>query len=85
MSMLVDVADSPSSGASSDNNAILRALIEAGCLRTALFPITDAPAVNQALASGIGACIEVLLGGTVDQTRFQPTRARGVVRLLSRG
>jgi microcystin degradation protein MlrC len=83
--VLVDAADAPSSGASGDSNAILRALIEAGCRRTALLPMVDAPAVHQAFAAGVGAYIEVPLGGTVDPTRFQPVHVPGVVRLLFDG
>ena len=82
--VLVDAADATSSGAPGDSNAILRALIESGCRRTALIPIVDQPAVDTAFRAGVGAEITVPLGGTLDP-RFTPVRVTGRVRLLSDG
>ncbi len=83
--VLIDAADATSSGASGDSNAILRALIEGGYTGSALFPIVDAPAVEAAMAAGIGATIEVTLGGTLDPDRFPPLPVEATVRLLSDG
>ena len=82
--VLVDAADATSSGAPGDSNAILRALIESGCRRTALIPIVDQPAVDTAFRAGVGAEVTVPLGGTLDP-RFTPVRVTGRVRLLSDG
>ena len=83
--VLVDAADATSSGASGDSNAVLAALLAARCSRTVLLPIVDAPAVDAALAAGIGATIHTKLGGTVDPARFQPIAVGAVVRSLSDG
>jgi microcystin degradation protein MlrC len=82
--VLVDAADATSSGAPGDSNAILRALIDIGCQRTALIPIVDQPAVDTAFRAGVGAEVTVPLGGTLDP-RFVPVRVTGKVRLLSDG
>jgi microcystin degradation protein MlrC len=83
--VLIDAADATSSGASGDSNAILRGLIEGGYRGSALFPIVDAPAVEQAMAAGIGASINVRLGGTLDPARFDPLTVDARVRLLCDG
>ncbi|MEA2514296.1 MAG: hypothetical protein QOJ59_3783, partial [Thermomicrobiales bacterium] len=83
--ILIDAADAPSSGASGDSNAILRALIDGGYPGRTLIPIVDAPAVRAAFAAGIGGTVETTLGGTLDPGRFTPLPVRAKVRLLSDG
>ncbi|MEA2598052.1 MAG: hypothetical protein QOF01_4521 [Thermomicrobiales bacterium] len=83
--ILIDAADAPSSGASGDSNAILRALIDGGYPGRTLIPIVDAPAVKAAFAAGIGGTVETTLGGTLDPGRFTPLPVRAKVRLLSDG
>ncbi|MEZ4678911.1 MAG: MlrC C-terminal domain-containing protein [Caldilineaceae bacterium] len=83
--MLVDAADATSSGASGDSNMILRALLEQAYPGAALMPIVDAPAVAAAFAAGIGAEIEVTLGGQLDRDRFAPLPVTAKVRMLSDG
>jgi microcystin degradation protein MlrC len=83
--IFVDAADAPSSGASGDSNAILRALIDGGYTGSTLIPIVDAPAVEAAFESGIGGAVETTLGGTLDPVRFTPLPVRAKVRLLSDG
>ncbi len=82
---LVDAADATSSGASGDSNAILRKLIECGYCGRILLPIVDAPAVQQAMAAGIGATIRTTVGGTLDKGRFQPLPVVAKVRHLADG
>lgn len=83
--VMVDAADATSSGASGDSNAILRALVEGGYQGAGLFPIVDEPAVRAAFDAGIGATIDVTLGGTIDPARFTPLPVRATVRMLSDG
>ena len=83
--ILIDAADATSSGASGDSNAILRALIEHGYAGRALIPIVDALAVAAAMRAGIGATIDVALGGTLDSARFEPLPVQATVRMLSDG
>lgn len=82
---LVDAADATSSGASGDSNAILRALTENGYRGRVLIPIVDAPAVQRAFDTGIGATIRTTIGGTLDPIRFHPLEITAKVRLLSDG
>ncbi len=82
--VLVDAADATSSGAAGDSNAVLRALVEADYRRTVLVPIVDAPAVEMAMAAGVGAAIETRIGGSLDH-RFTPLQVRLQVRMLSDG
>jgi len=82
--VLVDAADATSSGAPGDSNAILRALMDARCPRTALLPIVDAPAVDAAFRAGVGKRVTVRVGGSLDR-RFTPVEVHGHVRLLFDG
>jgi len=79
-----DAADAPSSGASGDSSAILAGLIRHGYQGKVLMPIVDAPAVQQAFATGVGKTIPVNLGGSLDR-RFTPVRIEATVDMLSRG
>jgi microcystin degradation protein MlrC len=83
--IFTDAADATSSGASGDSAEILRALKEAGYERRVLAPLIDAKAAAIAHEAGVGATIEVDLGGTVDRTRFKPMRVTAEVKLLSDG
>jgi microcystin degradation protein MlrC len=82
---LVDAADATSSGASGDSNAVLRTLMESGYRGRTLLPLVDEPAVTASFAAGIGATINVSVGGTLDPARFQPLEITATVRLLSDG
>ena len=82
---LVDAADATSSGASGDSNAVVRCLLEAGYRGRLLAPLVDAPAVREAFTAGVGAELEVALGGTVDPARFRPLKLEVKVRLLADG
>lgn len=83
--IFTDAADATSSGASGDSNALLKALRDGGYERRVLAQIVDAPAAAAAHAAGVGATIEVALGGTVDPARFKPMRVTATVESLSRG
>ena len=83
--ILVDAADATSSGASGDSNLIVRGLIDGGYQGRVLAPVVDAPAVQKALAAGIGATVEVSVGGTLDPQRFPPLPITAQVHLLSEG
>lgn len=83
--VFTDAADATSSGASGDSNAILSALRASGYSRPVLAQIVDAPAAAAAHAAGVGATIDVTLGGTIDPERFPPMRVTATVRLLFDG
>ena len=83
--VFTDAADATSSGAAGDSNVILRALREAGYAGRVLAPIVDLQAAATAHAAGVGATVDVALGGLLDTERFTPMPVRAVVRLLSDG
>eukprot|EP00913_Durusdinium_trenchii_P022854 g21458.t1 len=80
-----DAADATASGASGDSNAILKGLYDSRFSKRALVPIIDAPAVAAAFAAGVGAEVDVTLGGTRDATRFTPVARRVRVKSLHDG
>jgi microcystin degradation protein MlrC len=80
-----DAADATSSGATGDSNLILAGLREAGYPRKVLAQIVDPEAAAAAHKAGVGAEIEVTLGGSIDNRRFKPMPVRARVRLLSDG
>ena len=80
-----DPADSTSSGASGDSNAILKGLLEYGYSKRALIFIVDAPAVQKAFGAGVGSTIEIGLGGSIDTRLFTPLKAEVYVQSLSDG
>jgi microcystin degradation protein MlrC len=83
--VLVDAADATSSGASGDSNAILRALVEAKCLRSTLVPLVDSSAVDIAFRAGVGSTIELEVGGHIDPVRFTALPVKVNVAMLSDG
>ncbi len=82
--VLVDAADATSSGAPGDSNAILRALREAGYRGATLLPLVDPPAVRAAFRAGVGATLQLSVGGALDP-RFTPLPIEARVRMLSDG
>ena len=83
--VLMDAADATSSGASGDSNAIVRALMETGFPGRVLSPVVDQAAVETAINAGIGATIDVTLGGQIDADRFTPLPVKARVKMLSDG
>ena len=82
--VFTDAADATSSGATGDSNAILLGLRDAGYDRRVLAQIVDPAAAAAAHSAGVGAEIDVTLGGACDP-RFPPMPVRARVRLLSDG
>jgi microcystin degradation protein MlrC len=83
--ILMDAADATSSGASGDSNAILVELIRGDYRGSALVPLVDAAAVQEAVRAGIGGTVQTTVGGSLDAKRFRPQGIRATVRLLSDG
>ena len=67
-----DAADAPSSGSSGDSNLLVKGLRDAGYSKRVLAQIVDAGAAAAAHKAGVGATIEVDLGGALDHARFKP-------------
>jgi microcystin degradation protein MlrC len=79
-----DAADATSSGASGDSMVIVRALTDAAYKGRVLAPVVDPVAAKAAHDAGVGASIEVSLGGGHD-ARFTPMTVTATVESLSRG
>jgi len=85
LTVFSDAADATASGAPGDSNAILKGLLDAKYPGRVLMTIVDSPAVEQAFLAGIGATIDVALGGTRDPGRFTPVTVNARVKSLSDG
>ncbi|MFP6650298.1 MAG: M81 family metallopeptidase [Pirellulaceae bacterium] len=85
LTVFSDAADATASGASGDSNKILEGLLAAEFPGSVLLPIVDAPAVAVAVAAGVGATVEVTLGGTLDSGRFDPLPVTARVSSLHDG
>lgn len=83
--VFTDAADATSSGATGDSNYILRAVIEKDFRKRVLVQIVDAPAAKIAHAVGVGAIVNMELGGACDPNRFTPLPVTARIRLLSDG
>ena len=85
LTVFSDAADSTASGASGDSNAILKGLLTYGYTKSALMPLVDAAAVEAAFGAGVGATIELPLGGSIDRQRFSPIDLTVYIKSLSDG
>ncbi len=83
--VFTDAADATSSGATGDSNRILKELRASGYCKRVLAQIVDPIAAEAAHRAGVGATIDVSLGGALDSTRFSPMPVKARVRSLSDG
>jgi microcystin degradation protein MlrC len=83
--IFTDAADATSSGATGDSNVIIKALREDSYPKRVLAQLVDPSAAAAAHRAGVGAQIEVDVGGALDTHRFTPMRVRAEVQLLSNG
>ncbi|MFW5679611.1 MAG: M81 family metallopeptidase [Pseudomonadota bacterium] len=83
--VIADATDNPGAGGYADATNLLKAMLEAGVQNAAFATIVDPAAVAVGERAGVGATLEVDLGGHVDPAYGAPLRCRGVVRHLSDG
>jgi microcystin degradation protein MlrC len=83
--VIADGTDNPGGGGYNDTTPVLQALLEAGIDDVAFGTIYDPGTVQQAMRAGVGAEIEVALGGHTDPAMGPPVRRRALVRMLSDG
>jgi microcystin degradation protein MlrC len=83
--LLVDSADGTSSGSPGDSTALLHPLLQARPSALALTTVVDPDAVAACARAGVGAAIELSIGGRRDPARHRPAVARGVVERLGGG
>lgn len=85
LTVFSDAADATASGASGDSNVILKGLLESDFTGKSLVPLVDQPAVDAAFIAGVGATVDVTLGGTRDPGRFTPLPVTATVKSLHDG
>jgi microcystin degradation protein MlrC len=83
--VLVDIADNPWTGGPGDSVELLRFLLKEQVRPAALALVRDPEVVDECFRAGIGATVEVELGGKTDDLHGPPLRVRGTIRLLSDG
>ena len=83
--VLADTADNPGAGAPCDGTILLRGLLDRGVQNAALGALWDPRAVEICRVAGVGANVELLLGGKTDDLHGEPLSVSGRVRLLSDG
>jgi microcystin degradation protein MlrC len=83
--VIADGTDNPGGGGYNDTTPVLRALLDASIENVAFGTIYDPGAVQQAMKAGVGAEIEVALGGHTDVSMGAPVKAKAVVKMLSDG
>jgi microcystin degradation protein MlrC len=83
--VLADTQDNPGAGGDSNTTGMLRALVRQGAQRAALGNMVDPKAAAAAHAAGVGAQIDIALGGFSNVPGDAPYRARFTVETLSDG
>ncbi len=83
--IIADTQDNPGAGGSSDTTGMLRALVACGAEDAALGNFHDPEAARAAHAAGVGAEIELALGGRSGIPGDAPYMTRATVRALSDG
>jgi microcystin degradation protein MlrC len=87
--VLLDHSDNCASGGTMDTMTVLGAILDAGLQDAAAFAICDPGAVQKMMHAGVGAEIQLALGGKLDMPaidlRGQPRSVKGRVRLLCDG
>jgi microcystin degradation protein MlrC len=83
--VIADGTDNPGGGGYNDTTPVLQALIDAGIENAAVGTIYDPGTVQQAMKAGVGAEIDVALGGHTDDSMGKPVKAKAVVKMLSDG
>jgi len=83
--VIADFADNPGGGGYGDSPGVLRALMEAGVTGVAAAAFFDPETAAVAHAAGVGATVEVALGGRIDPDLGAPITLRATVRRLTDG
>ena len=80
--VLADISDNPGGGAAGDSTFILRRLIERGIANVALGAIWDLGAVHICRSAGVGAQLDLRVGGKCGPASGQPVDLRVTVRAV---
>ena len=82
--LLVDLGDDPGSACPADSPAVLESLLRCGAQDCAV-TIRDAEAVHAGVAAGVGAELNIAVGGKIDQRFYQPLKVTGQVKSIDDG
>ena len=82
--LLVDLGDDPGSACPADSPAVLESLLRCGAQDCAL-TIRDAEVVRAGIAAGVGAELNITVGGKIDQRFYQPLKVTGQVKSIDDG
>ena len=80
-----DTSDNPGGGTPGDGTHLLRAMLDADLTDSVFGGIYDPEVVDAAHAAGVGASIEVKLGGKHDDLHGPPVTVRAYVKALTDG
>lgn len=83
--LLVDSADSTSSGSPGDSTALLEVFLATPDDRPVLLTLVDPVGTAQAVRAGVGAELDVLVGGKLDPARHRPVAVHGVIERVTDG
>lgn len=84
LTMLADAGDNVGGGSPGDGTVILAALLAARA-QGAVVTLADGVAVAGCVRSGVGATVEMLVGGRCDTSHGEPLQVSGVVERLTNG
>lgn len=84
-SVLTEVADTCGGGAAGDCVAVLRAMLELGVERKAIYPVVSPQAADDAANAGIGSEVEIYVGAEIDKKWGPPVKIKGVVLNVTDG
>ena len=82
--VLADGGDDPGSATAADSPTVLESLLRQGA-RDAVVAIRDPEVVEAGLKAGIGATLEMEVGGKIEKRFYQPLKVRGVVKAMDDG
>ena len=85
MTLITDLGDNPDDGAPGDGTTVLWALIDLGVRDAVLASIADERAVAACRQAGVGANVEIPVGGRYDSRHGYPIDVRGTVTNISSG
>jgi microcystin degradation protein MlrC len=82
--ILADIGDNVGGGSPGDGTVLLKALLAANA-QDAVVTLADPQAVVQAVDAGVGAELDIRIGGKVDRWHGEPLAVRGTIERLTDG
>lgn len=83
--VLADGSDNPGGGGPADGTVILRELVARDVQGATVAVIVDPESARVAASAGVGATVDLVVGGKTDDKHGPPLPLTGVVRLISNG